>query len=77
MTNKHYVAVTAQARESLIEIAVNSAAGNHDLGGFELVEDHDGDPNGYEARCRKCNQTAWVDFSGMMYSLLADACPGG
>lgn len=69
------LAVTAAAKESMLEIAVNAASGGHDLSGFGLVEDHDGQPNGYQARCRKCNLTAWVDFSGMMYNLLADECP--
>lgn len=69
--------ISEEARESMMEIAVNAAGGGHDLTGFEPVEDQDGRPNGYEARCRKCNLTAWVDDSGMMYSLLADICPGG
>ena len=43
--------------------------------GFGLVVDHDGNPNGYQARCRKCNLTVWVDFNGTMYNLLADRCP--
>ncbi len=69
------LAVTAPAKESMLEIAVDAAAGGHDLGGFGLVVDHDGNPNGYQARCRKCKLTAWVDFSGAMYNLLADRCP--
>ena len=69
------VAVTAPAKESMLEIAVNAAAGGHDLGGFGLVHDHNNNPNGYQARCRKCDLTAWVDFSGTMYNLLADECP--
>ena len=73
--NHGNVAVTAPANESMLEIAVNAAAGGHDLGGFGLVHDHDNNPNGYQARCRKCDLTAWVDFSGMMYNLLADECP--
>ena len=44
--------------------------------GSEPVTDHDGRPNGYQARCRRCNLTAWVDDSGMMYNLLAAVCPG-
>ena len=65
-----------KARESMLEIMVDAAYGDHDLGGFEPVDDYNGDPNGYEARCRRCNLTAWVDDSGLMYSLLADTCPG-
>jgi len=64
-----------KARSSMLEIAVNGAAGGHDLTGFEPVQDHDDRPNGYQARCRKCDLTAWVDDSGMIYSLLAHKCP--
>ncbi len=49
------------------------AMGGHDLGPFEPVEVLTG---GYEARCRSCNQSAWVWDSGLMYSLLGDSCPG-
>ena len=69
------VAVTAPAKESMLEIAVAAAAGGHDLGGFGLVVDHDDHPNGYQARCRKCDLTVWVDFDGMVFNLLADRCP--
>jgi len=64
-----------KANESMLQIAVNAAAAGHDLTGFEPVEDMDGNPNGYEAKCRHCGQTAWVYFSGMIYSLLDDVCP--
>ena len=65
------------ANDSMLEIAVTAATAGHDLTGFEPVTDQDDNSNGYEARCRNCGQTAWVDFSGMMYSLLADTCPRG
>jgi hypothetical protein len=42
--------VTAPAKETMLEIAVDAAAGGHDLSGFGLVLDHDGDPKGYQAR---------------------------
>lgn len=41
-------------RESILELHVNAALAGHDLGSFERVE------NGYQARCRRCGQTAWV-----------------
>ena len=65
-----------EAREAMLEIMVDAAFGDHDLTSFEPVQDHDGDPNGYQASCRLCGLTAWVDDSGMMYSLLAAECPG-
>ena len=49
-----------EARESILEIQVNAALAGHDLGPFEPVEVLTG---GYEARCRKCNQSAWVGDS--------------
>ena len=63
--------VESELRESLLKIQVNAALSGHDLGPFEPVEVLTG---GYEARCRKCNQSAWVGDSGLMYSLLAEEC---
>lgn len=65
------------ANEGMLQIAVNAAAGGHDMTGFEPVQDQDGDPNGHQAVCRRCGLSAWVDDSGMQYSLLAADCPGG
>ena len=59
------------AKESILEIQVNTPLTGHDLGPFEPVEVLTG---GYEARCRKCNQSAWVGDSGLMYSLLGEEC---
>ena len=61
------------AKESILEIQVDAALSGHDLGPFEPVAVLTG---GYEARCRNCNQSAWVGDSGLMYSLLDDSCPG-
>jgi hypothetical protein len=68
--------ISPETRASMLELAVNATSGNHELDGFEAVDDYDGRHNGYETRCRRCNLTAWVDDSGMMYSLLAAVCPG-
>jgi hypothetical protein len=68
--------ISPKTRARILELAVNVTSGNHDLGGFEPVDDYDGAPNGYQARCRRCNLTAWVDDSGLVYSLLAYTCPG-
>ena len=65
---------TKEAKQSILEIQVNAALSGHDLGPFEPVEVLTG---GYEARCRNCNQSAWVGDSGLMYSLLSESCPGG
>ena len=52
---------TAAAYESMLEIAVNAAAGGHNLTGFEAVEGPDG---GHQAECRRCGMTAWVGGDG-------------
>jgi hypothetical protein len=57
-------------RESFLELHVNAALAGQDLGPFERVE------NGYQARCRRCGQTAWVGENGVQYSLLGQACSG-
>ena len=64
------------AQESMLQIAVDAAAGGHDLSGFEPVQDADGQPNGFQATCKRCGLTAWVGDNGVQYSLLADVCPG-
>ena len=84
MTNQ-LGATTPEARTSMLDIAAAAALGRHDLTGFADVEDDetstvghcDGDPNGYQAVCRRCGLSAWVDDSGLAYNLLADVCPGG
>ena len=67
---------SAEARSSMMQIAVNAAGQNHDLSGFEPVQDADGNDNGYQAICRLCGGSAFVADSGLHYSLLADHCPG-
>ena len=64
------------ANDSMLEIAVNALAAGHDLSGFEPVQDQDGDPNGYQARCKRCGASVWVGDNGLMYSLLDDICNG-
>lgn len=68
--------ISSETRATMLELAVNATSGNHDLAGCEAVDDYDSHHNGYEARCWRCNLTAWIDDSGMVYSLLADTCPG-
>jgi len=63
---------TKDAKESILSIQVDAALSGHDLGPFEPVEVLTG---GYEARCRKCDQSAWVGDSGLMYSLISNRCP--
>ena len=59
------------AKESILSIQVNAALTGHVFGPFEPVKVLTG---GYEARCRTCNQSAWVGDSGLMYSLLDQKC---
>lgn len=65
---------SAEAKRSMLEAAVNAALAGHDLTSFEPVEYVDGRPNGYQARCRRCGQTAWVGPQGLLYSLLSETC---
>jgi len=65
--------LTKDAKESILAIQVDAALAGHDLGPFEPVEVL---PGGYEARCRNCNQSAWVGDSGLMYSLLGRSAQG-
>lgn len=56
-------------KEALLEAMAEAALGGHDLGEWQEVE------NGWQARCGRCNQTAWVGYNGLHYSLLEDQCP--
>ena len=62
------------ANEAMLKIAVNAAGDGHDLGGFVKVDASTGMPDGYEARCRWCERTAWVGEDGLSFSLLGDRC---
>ena len=64
------------ASDAAIAIKVLAALGNHDLTGFESIEDDTGIIRGYQAKCRKCRQTAWFNDAGLQYSVLDDNCRG-
>ena len=66
--------MTKAANEAMLEVAVNAVAGGHDLTGFEMVANANRHESGYQARCRNCDQTVMIDFSGMIYSRLDDVC---
>jgi hypothetical protein len=66
--------MTKAANETMLQIAVNAAAGGHDLTGFEMAANSGGHQAGYRAQCRNCDQTVLVDFNGMIYSRLDDVC---
>lgn len=59
-------------RESILEILVEASLAGQDLAGFEPVTDRE--TGGYQARCRRCGQTAWVGEDGLQYSLLEERC---
>jgi hypothetical protein len=65
---------STSANEAMLEIAVNAAGEGHDLGGFVKVDASVVMPQGFEARCRRCERTAWVGEDGLSYSLLGDGC---
>ena len=56
---------------AMLQMAVDAAAGGHDMRPVE------GGDSGHQTICRRCGMTAWVDDSGMIYSLLAYKCPDG
>ena len=58
--------------ESMMELMVNAALSGHNLTEWVLVEDG----SGWQARCRLCQEIAWVGTSGVQYSLLSDRCQG-
>lgn len=62
----------AAADEAMMEIMVEAALAGHDLTAWSIVADG----RGWQARCRRCREAAWVGESGVQYSLLADACRG-
>ena len=57
-------------RDAMLEAQAEAALGGHDIGPFEVVD------NGYQARCRCCSMSTWVDEYGLRYSVLEDTCPG-
>jgi hypothetical protein len=64
--------VECELKEAILEAQVEASFQGHDLGPFEPVEVFTG---GYEARCRKCNQSArgwgfWADVRSTR-----DRCP--
>ncbi len=61
--------INKDAKASILSVQADAALSGHELGPFEPVEVLTG---GYEVRCRKCNQSAWVGDSGLMYSLLGE-----
>jgi hypothetical protein len=61
------------AAESRLEMMVEAALAGHDIGPFEPA---DATTGGYEAACRRCGRSVWVGDDGLIYSLLAERCPG-
>ena len=59
-----------EARAAILEAQVNAALAGHDIGPFAEVD------NGYQATCRLCGGTSWLNDKGLRYSLLEDACEG-
>jgi hypothetical protein len=68
-----HLAPLEDTRAAILESQVNAAMQGHDLGPFEPVDPEIG---GYQAACRRCAKTVWVGDNGIMYSLLAERCPG-
>jgi hypothetical protein len=60
---------TDPARAAILEVQVDAALANHDLGPFEDVDPEIG---GYQAECRRCGKTVWVGKQGLIYSLLGE-----
>lgn len=61
------------AAASRLEVMVEATLAGHDIGPFAPVDTVRG---GCEAVCRRCGRSVWVGDDGLIYSLLADRCPG-
>ena len=59
-----------ELKNAILEAQVEAAFQGHDIGAFEAVD------NGYQATCRVCGGTTWLNDKGLRYSLLEDACEG-
>lgn len=55
--------------DAAVEAMVNAALAGHDLTPFDPLPS-----GGYQARCRRCDRTVWIDDKGLLYSLLEDFC---
>lgn len=60
------------ADAALLEVMTVAAVTGHELGAWQPFASTAGE--GWQARCRRCGQTAAVWRSGLVYSLLDDEC---
>lgn len=60
-----------ELKDAMLEAQVEASLQGHDIGAFERVR------NGYQARCRVCGGTTWLNDKGVRYSLLEDVCEAG
>jgi len=67
---ERHLAPLDDTRGAILEAQVTAALAGHDIGPFDEVG------NGYQAACRRCGNTVWVGESGLLYSLLGEACGG-
>lgn len=65
--------ITAQAEDAMMQAMVTAALGGHNLTGWDRFMGAKGP--GQQAECRYCGQSVAVWDSGLIYSLLDDACP--
>ena len=65
---------TARLKENVLAAQVEAALQGHDLGGFEQVQEEEY-KLGYEARCKKCGKSVYVNYK-VIHSILAPKCPG-
>jgi hypothetical protein len=57
-------------RDAILDAQAEAALGGHDVGPFETVEE------GYQATCRQCGESSWIDQDGLRHDTLDDSCPG-
>ena len=62
------------AKQEMLEVAVNAAGAGHDLTGFSEAEGQTQALRGWRAMCRRCGQVVWVRYDGVTYNMLEDAC---
>jgi len=56
-----------------VTLLVVAALAGHDIGEFVPADNAAG---GYQAECGRCGGTVWLGDNGLIYSLLAERCPG-
>lgn len=71
LVDKTTAASPSPSDETMLAIMVDASLSGHDLGPWQF----DDQTNGWQAACRLCTRTVWVNSKGLQYSLLDNSCP--